>query len=81
MLNKEIMHLKDELHSLETKKNSLEGDIRLCQERVNNNLERIKLAAQDENKYKEMLNNISKEVEARQKDLDIEKFSLQIQRS
>lgn len=72
MLNKEIMHLKDELHSLETKKNSLEGDIRLCQERVNNNLERIKLAAQDENKYKEMLNNISKEVEARQKDLDIE---------
>lgn len=75
IIKKDIMQLKDKLYSIETKKNSLEGDIRLSQERINNNLERIKLATQDEHKYKEMLDNITKEVEARQKDYDIESLA------
>lgn len=77
MIKQDIMQLKEELYSTETKKNSLEGDIRLSQERVNNNLDRIKLASQDEHKYKEMLDNISKEVAARQKDYDVESLAYQ----
>lgn len=67
-LKLEISNLKEELYNLENKKNNLNGDIRLSQERISNYNSRLKTAELDEEKYAEMLANISEEVTARQED-------------
>ncbi len=71
----EISQLKEEMFAMENKKHNLEGEIRLSQERINNNLGRIETAGLDENKYAELLANISKEVEAREQDYAQEKMA------
>lgn len=73
----ELNHLKEEMFALDNKKNSLEGEIRLSQERIKNNLARIATANLDENKYEGLLANIYKEVAAREQDYLQEKTVLE----
>ncbi|NLJ72638.1 MAG: hypothetical protein GX333_06470, partial [Syntrophomonadaceae bacterium] len=74
-LKTEITKLRDELYGLENHENSLKGDIRLSQERINNYQQRLKSAKLDEGKYKEMLVKISSEVKAREADAYTQKLS------
>lgn len=72
-----ISELKEKIYTLNMNKNNLEGDIRISEERIINNEDRMADSQHDAEKYRDMLANISKEVEARQNDYDTESLAYQ----
>lgn len=60
--HKRVNELVNTRHEYETQIASMNSEIRLCEERVKGNLERIKTAESDEKKYTDMLKKLEQEL-------------------
>lgn len=65
--------LKDERASVETVLSRTEGEIRLTQERIRNNLERIRTAETDTLKYRQLLDKMAVDLVDKYEDLKLQK--------
>lgn len=75
-LREGIISLKDEKHDSDSRLSGLEGEVRLCQERIRNCQERVATAAEDEKKYRLMLQKMQGELQSRVEDYEIRRLSL-----
>ncbi|MEN6350117.1 MAG: AAA family ATPase [Syntrophomonas sp.] len=64
--------LREDKHGIESRLNSVHGEIRLSEERVKNKRERVSLAEIDESKYSAMMEKIEKDLEVSRQDLEAE---------
>ncbi|MDD2619747.1 MAG: chromosome segregation protein SMC [Syntrophomonadaceae bacterium] len=67
------IQLREEKHALDSAIGSHHGNIRLSEERIRNNQERISLARDDENKYSGLLGNIDRDLELSRVDCEAER--------
>lgn len=67
------IQLREEKHTLDTLLSSRQGEIRLSEERIKNNQERVSLANSDEKKYLALLENIDRDLQSSRLDCEAER--------
>lgn len=67
-----LTRLREDIHGVESRRNAVEGEIKLSEERIKNRRERISLAEIDGKKYSGMLENIARDLKSSQQGLDAE---------